>query len=305
MLRTPSAQACLIGLLAALTTFCAFHACGAEPPAASQSYSIVAQSDSTSAATGRRPVAQRIARANLPLVTPSAPLSHAECSEHGCPVPGLKSVAPIRVRVVPPLGETRDELIVSETDGEADAATDGETDSLIVQAPDDAPALLPMQPVSREALLARVKRALAGIPREAEASLSIVKMESSPTVVPARLEFNVNESRSVIREGEQIVLRIAVRNVGGEPAQSVAATLFFADGVEPMQAIGQPAEVSPGEVRVASIDTLPPGDSFNLLVTAIGTRAGSVAYRGELECQQVPGGLACEGAVTIRPRRQP
>ncbi len=305
MLRTPSAQACLIGLLAALTTFCAFHACGAEPPAASQSYSIVAQSDSTSAATGRRPVAQRIARANLPLVTPSAPLSHAECSEHGCPVPGLKSVAPIRVRVVPPLGETRDELIVSETDGEADAATDGETDSLIVQAPDDAPALLPMQPVSREALLARVKRALAGIPREAEASLSIVKMESSPTVVPARLEFNVNESRSVIREGEQIVLRIAVRNVGGEPAQSVAATLFFADGVEPMQAIGQPAEVYPGEVRFDSIDTLPPGDSFNLLVTAIGTRAGSVAYRGELECQQVPGGLACEGAVTIRPRRQP
>ena len=305
MLRTPSAQACLIGLLAALTTFCAFHACGAEPPAASQSYSIVAQSDSTSAATGRRPVAQRIARANLPLVTPSAPLSHAECSEHGCPVPGLKSVAPIRVRVVPPLGETRDELIVSETDGEADAATDGETDSLIVQAPDDAPALLPMQPVSREALLARVKRALAGIPREAEASLSIVKMESSPTVVPARLEFNVNESRSVIREGEQIVLRIAVRNVGGEPAQSVAATLFFADGVEPMQAIGQPAEVYPGEVRFDSIDTLPPGDSFNLLVTAIGTRAGSVAYRGELECQQVPDGLACEGAVTIRPRRQP
>ena len=305
MLRTPSAQACLIGLLAALTTFCAFHACGAEPPAASQSYSIVAQSDSTSAATGRQPVAQRIARATLPLVTPSAPLSHAECSEHGCPVPGLKSVAPIRVRVVPPLGETRDELIVSETDGEADAATDGETDSLIVQAPDDAPALLPMQPVSREALLARVKRALAGLPREAEASLSIVKMESSPTVVPARLEFNVNESRSVIREGEQIVLRIAVRNVGGEPAQSVAATLFFADGVEPMQAIGQPAEVYPGEVRFDSIDTLPPGDSFNLLVTAIGTRAGSVAYRGELECQQVPGGLACEGAVTIRPRRQP
>jgi nucleoid-associated protein YgaU len=190
-------------------------------------------------------------------------------------------------------------------DGEADAATDNETDGLIVQSPDDVPALLPMQPVSRVALLARVKRALAGIPREPEASLSIVEMESSPTVVPARLEFNVNESRSVIREGEQIVLRIAVRNVGGEPAEGVAATLFFADGVEPMQAIGQSAEVYPGEVRFDSIDTLPPGDSFDLMVTAIGTRAGSVAYRGELECQQVPGGLTCEGAVTIRPRRQP
>lgn len=305
MLRTPSAQACLIGLLAALTTFCAFHACGAEPPAASRSYSIVAQSDSTSAATGRRPVGQRIARANLPLRTLSGPLLHDGCSEHGCPVPALKPAAPLVERVVPPLGETQEESSLVGSDGEADAVTDSETDGLIVQSPDDVPALLPMQPVSREALLARVKRALAGIPRESEASLSIVEMESPPTVVPARLEFNVNESRSVIREGEQIVLRIAVRNVGGEPAQGVAATLFFADGVEPMQAIGQSAEVYPGEVRFDSIDTLPPGDSFNLMVTAIGTRAGSVAYRGELECQQVPGGLTCEGAVTIRPRRQP
>jgi len=220
-------------------------------------------------------------------------------------VPALKPAAPLVERVVPPLGETQEESIVAGPGGEADAVTDSETDGLIVQSPNDVPALLPMQPVSREALLARVKRALAGIPRESEASLSIVETESSPTVVPARLEFNVNESRSVIREGEQIVLRIAVRNVGGEPAQGVAATLFFADGVEPMQAIGQSAEVYPGEVRFDSIDTLPPGDSFNLMVTAIGTRAGSVAYRGELECQQVPGGLTCEGAVTIRPRRQP
>jgi len=138
-------------------------------------------------------------------------------------------------------------------------------------------------------------------PNTAEASATGPSPESLAT--PARLEFDVRESRSLVGEGEQIVMRIAVRNVGGTAAERVTATLFFADGIEPVQAIGHTAEVFPGEVRFATVPELSPGSSVDLLVTAVGTRPGSVPYRGELACDQLAGLIAREGAVTVQPRR--
>lgn len=147
-----------------------------------------------------------------------------------------------------------------------------------------------------------------GEPTLADASAADTAAESTATEesngdAPARLEFDVRESRSLVGEGEQIVMRIAVRNVGGETAERVTATLFFAEGIEPVQAIGQSAEVYPGEVRFAAVPQLSPGSSVDLLVTAVGTRPGSVTYRGELECRQLAGRIAREGAVTVRAKR--
>jgi|688.fasta_scaffold36841_5 hypothetical protein len=138
-------------------------------------------------------------------------------------------------------------------------------------------------------------------PNAADAPATEPSPESLAT--PARLEFDVRESRSLVRQGEQIVMRIAVRNVGGTTAERVTATLFFADGIEPVQAIGHTAEVFPGEVRFATVPELSPGSSVDLLVTAVGTRPGSVPYRGELACDQLAGLIAREGAVTVHPRR--
>lgn len=128
--------------------------------------------------------------------------------------------------------------------------------------------------------------------------------ESAPVAIPepARLEFDVRESRALVGEGEQLVMRIAVRNIGGEPAERVTASLFFAEGIEPVQAIGHAAEVYPGEVRFETVPQLPPGASVDLLVTAVGTRPGSVPYRGELTCVQPAGRVAREGAVMVRSR---
>jgi len=137
----------------------------------------------------------------------------------------------------------------------------------------------------------------------ADAASDSTAAEESNGDTPARLEFDVRESRSLVGEGEQIVMRIAVRNVGGETAERVTATLFFAEGIEPVQAIGQSAEVYPGEVRFAAVPQLSPGSSVDLLVTAVGTRPGSVTYRGELECRQLAGRIAREGAVTVRAKR--
>ena len=66
MFHSRLAEATLIGCLTALASFCALNA------RAGETYSIVAQSTPSSAATGRRPLAERIAAANLPIVTPAA-----------------------------------------------------------------------------------------------------------------------------------------------------------------------------------------------------------------------------------------
>ena len=66
MLRSRTAEAALIGCLATLAGFCGLQAWGEE------TYAIVAQSTKASAATGRRPLAERIASANLPIIVPTA-----------------------------------------------------------------------------------------------------------------------------------------------------------------------------------------------------------------------------------------
>jgi hypothetical protein len=197
--------------------------------------------------------------------------------------------------------------MLSETDdAEADAV-----EAEVVEAPDDSavtaaePEPIPAETQATDSLLERVKTALAAKRQHADAQeeAAAAPPEQPLAGVPARLEFNVRESRSLVKEGEQIVMRLAVRNVGGEPAAQVNATLFFAEGMEPVQAIGHSAEVYPGEVRFGTVEAIQPGDSVDLLVTAIGTRPGSVTYRGELECSQLGGRIAREGSVTIRPRK--
>lgn len=66
MLRSRTCQAVVIGCLAALATLCALSARAAE------TYSVVAQSTPATAGTGRRPLAERIASANLPIASETA-----------------------------------------------------------------------------------------------------------------------------------------------------------------------------------------------------------------------------------------
>jgi hypothetical protein len=314
-------QALLIAVLTALASFCALKA-SAGQPAAPRRYSIVAQSSKATAATGRRPISQRIAASNLPLLIPI----REGCNEDGCPAPTAATphvqppVAEDAVDEQAPPSEPAPQTMLSETDdAEADAVeaevaeavTETETNTAPTTTPDHSavtaaePEPIPAETQATDSLLERVKTALAAKRQHADAQeeAAAAPPEQPLAGVPARLEFNVRESRSLVKEGEQIVMRLAVRNVGGEPAAQVNATLFFAEGMEPVQAIGHSAEVYPGEVRFGTVEAIQPGDSVDLLVTAIGTRPGSVTYRGELECSQLGGRIAREGSVTIRPRK--
>lgn len=310
MVRATRHVGCLIAALVAAAGL-RFTAAPAGEPLPSRTVSIVAQSTKGTAGTGRRPIAERIAASNLPVRAPSAqpPLPPDNTD---APVPAEPDVAPELT-----FPDADDSQPVEETAPEV-----AEYELEFVEhmpKPFDA---------FRGRLLHRIKGAFAtrhragmdavspeglavsssqpadrGAPQTNVADPTVNEASPESLTTPARLEFDVHESRSLVGQGEEIVMSIAVRNVGGTTAQRVKATLFFADGIEPVQAIGHTADVLPGEVRFASFPELSPGSSVDLVVTAVGTQPGSVPYRGELACDQLAGLIAREGAVTVQSRR--
>jgi len=102
MFRSHLIEATLIGCLTALASFCALNA------RAGETYSIVAQSNRSSAATGRRPLSERIAAANLPIISPTTATMAAappratatqreSLPEQPAPSPENMAVAAVRV----------------------------------------------------------------------------------------------------------------------------------------------------------------------------------------------------------------
>lgn len=92
------AEAALIGCLTALASFCALNA------RAGETYSIVAQSNRSSAATGRRPLSERIAAANLPIITQTAATPprgtlHAEAEPRAEATASMENMAVAAVQV--------------------------------------------------------------------------------------------------------------------------------------------------------------------------------------------------------------
>ena len=119
------------------------------------------------------------------------------------------------------------------------------------------------------------------------------------------LALEVESPPQAVGEGEAIVLRISVRNLGSEPASAVTATMYFAEGIEPVTATGHAADIYPGQVRFNTLQALPAGEVIELMVTAVGTRPGSMAFRGEVDCQELTAALAADGELTIAPRAIP
>ena len=324
MAYTRQAEACLIGLLAAAVSFCALQASGEQP------YSIVAQSNETTAATGRLPLAKRIVASGLPILIParaesmavqSEPLKTAEASEATplAPLPPEPLPVPPPVEVEQPADKMRQVLLKRVK--VALAGMPRPVGSASPPAHFTAfEAALVEEPAVEEPAVEEPAVEEPAVEEPADAVETAVTLEDAPAYqtqhdadvliethgpsaeVPAWLEFDVRESRSIVKEGERVVMRIAVRNVGGAPAEGLTTRLFFAEGVEPIHAMGQAAVVSPGEVQFQTLDSLAPGNSVHLLVTAIGTHPGNVVYRGELQCRQLSGSLAREGSVTVSPR---
>lgn len=114
MLRSRSLEAAVIGCLAALATFCALSARAAD------TYSVVAQSSRATAATGRRPLAERIAAANLPIVAQSGATATATAAVAVAAPPN--TVEDGENRSIPPVAVASAEAAAARADAEPAAA---------------------------------------------------------------------------------------------------------------------------------------------------------------------------------------
>ena len=114
-----------------------------------------------------------------------------------------------------------------------------------------------------------------------------------------RLTLTVVESHVEAEAGRPIEWQLRLCNTGGTAARNVEATLFFAEGIEPVAAAGATAALAAGEVRFDPVPSLPAGGVVELSVTAVGTEAGPVVYRAEVESRDLPGPVAREGVIRV------
>jgi hypothetical protein len=120
-----------------------------------------------------------------------------------------------------------------------------------------------------------------------------------PTPPTPRLTLTVVESHVEAEAGRPIEWQLRLCNTGGTAARNVEATLFFAEGIEPVAAAGATAALAAGEVRFDPVPSLPAGGVVELSVTAVGTEAGPVVYRAEVESRDLPGPVAREGVIRV------
>lgn len=175
----------------------------------------------------------------------------------------------------------------------------------------------PSQPAEPAKMTERPARQPVHVPTKVAAALPVAKgpapTDVAQTEKPAaadavdqqprpgipRLVVDCEETPVEPAGGDTVTWRITVRNTGG-PAHGVTASVFFAEGIEPVHASGAAAVLSPGEVRFDPIEELPTDGSIELLVTGEARQAGAVAYRVEAGCREVPGHAARESVVVIR-----
>jgi len=116
-----------------------------------------------------------------------------------------------------------------------------------------------------------------------------------------RLLIDCEESTVDARHGESIRWRITIRNAG-VTARHVVATLYFAEGIEPTAATGHGHSLSTGEAKFSPVEALGEDGAIELEVTGRATRPGAVAYRIEVGCRDLPGHVAREAVILVRPK---
>jgi len=148
------------------------------------------------------------------------------------------------------------------------------------------------KPPAAEAAVAAVTQAGG---TEAAAVATTARKPSVP-----RLLIDCEESTVDARQGELIRWRVTIRNEGAT-AHHVVASLYFAEGIEPTAAAGHGHSLATGEAKFSPVASLREDDSIQLEVTGRAVRSGAVAYRIEVGCRDLPGHVAREAVILVRP----
>lgn len=159
---------------------------------------------------------------------------------------------------------------------------------------------LKSEPPSSPAVAAKPPATESAVERADAADASAVKTVARKPAVP-RLLIDCEESTVDARQGDWIRWRITIRNAGAT-AHHVVATLYFAEGIEPLAAAGHGHSLATGEAKFSPVASLGEDDSVQLEVTGRAARPGAVAYRIEVGCRDLPGHFAREAVILVRPK---
>jgi uncharacterized repeat protein (TIGR01451 family) len=135
-----------------------------------------------------------------------------------------------------------------------------------------------------------------------------IRNESGPETVSslvtrveaiADLKMTVNDPKSPVPVGEEVLYEIQIANRGTKAATQVQVVAQFSEGIEPVSVEGSPAELVPGQAVFQPIARVNPGETITLKVKAKADRDGNHVFRAELRCGDPEYRLVAEDSTTF------
>jgi len=119
---------------------------------------------------------------------------------------------------------------------------------------------------------------------------------SCNTVVEALadLTLEVKDPQGPVPVGQDTWYEVQVRNRGTKAAEGIEIFAFFSPGIEPVAVEGGPHEISPGQIALAPIASLGPGQQAMFKIKARADQAGNHIFRAEVQCSTLDTKLAAE-----------
>ncbi|QDU56177.1 CARDB domain-containing protein [Aeoliella mucimassa] len=117
---------------------------------------------------------------------------------------------------------------------------------------------------------------------------------STDVVALADLKLDIVDPKGPVPVGTEIEYAITVTNRGRSAAEQVNIVGLFAQGIEPVAALGAEATIADGRVGFRSIGSLPAGQQVTLKIRARAQAAGTHLFRAEVLCRDLEIKLAAE-----------
>lgn len=168
------------------------------------------------------------------------------------------------------------------TDTVTDVGTDSDTDTgtpgPAALAPADAVEVAADSPAAVDESPAETALAVAD---DATATDAVAAAEEAA----ACIEVVVEGPEGGVARGEEITLRLVVRNTGTASARAVTPMFHFGRGIEPRSAAGRTGTLTrKGSVVFESLPELAPGESLEVDVVAVCEHSGAVPFRAAVWC---------------------
>lgn len=111
----------------------------------------------------------------------------------------------------------------------------------------------------------------------------------------ADLKLVIAEPKGARSVGEEVIYEVTITNRGSKAAEDVNVLVQFSDGIEPLSADGNAAEIADGQVVFEPLGRIAPGQRTVLKVKAKAETAGSHRFRVQVTCDNQETQLVSEG----------